>query len=111
MFGDCSTTNIECIIEVGGCEFVPVLHPKRCLESSVPGKHWCKVVEDEVEGKVGLADKGEDSQEHCHQGEKKEEDLADPGKPDQGGQAKTFPYFDHVQKDAGYIGRLKTESV
>ena len=60
---------------------------------------------------MGLADKGEDSQEHCHQGEKKEEDLADPGKPDQGGQAKTFPYFDHVQKDAGYIGRLKTESV
>ena len=39
----------------------------------MPGKHWRQIVEDQVEGKVSLADKGEDSKEQCHQGEWLEE--------------------------------------
>ena len=52
---------------------------------------------------MSLADKGEDSKEHCHQGEWLEERCRHA---DQRGQAQASPNPSHVQTDTGCIGGL-----
>ena len=52
---------------------------------------------------MSLADKGEDSKEHCHQGEWLEERSRHA---DQRGQAQASPNPSHVQTDTGCIGGL-----
>ena len=74
----------------------------------MPGKHRCQIVEDQVEGKVSLADKGEDGKEHCHQGEWLEESWRHA---DQWGQTQPSPNISHVQTDTCCIGGLHKPEV
>ena len=69
----------------------------------MPGKHWRQIVEDQVEGKVSLADEGEGGKEHCHQGDRLQEVG---GNADQWGQTQPSPHPTHVQADACCIGGL-----
>ena len=52
---------------------------------------------------MGLADEGEGSKEHCHQGDQLKEVG---GNDDQWGQTQSSPHPSHVQADAGCIGGL-----